>query len=95
MTMTRRLPLIASLLCAAIVLGAADRAPFTFPRSTPEAQGVSSAALLGFIDAAEKQVDALHSFMLVRHGHVAITTALPIPPKLSRRLSISPAASSR
>ena len=68
MTMTRRLPLVASLLCAAIVLGAADRAPFTFPRSTPEAQGVSSAALLGFIDAAEKQVDALHSFMLVRHG---------------------------
>jgi CubicO group peptidase (beta-lactamase class C family) len=31
---------------------------------------VSSAALLGFIDAAEKQVDALHSFMLVRHGQV-------------------------
>ena len=70
MTITRRLPLVASLLCAAIVLGAADRAPFTFPRSTPEAQGVWSAALLGFIDAAEKQVDALHSFMLVRHGHV-------------------------
>ena len=68
--LTRRLPLAASLLCAAIVLGAADRAPFTFPRSTPEAQGVSSAGLLGFIDAAEKQVDALHSFMLVRHGHV-------------------------
>jgi CubicO group peptidase (beta-lactamase class C family) len=67
---TKRLALVASLLCAAIVLGAADRAPFTFPRSTPEAQGVSSAALLGFIDAAEKQVDALHSFMLVRHGHV-------------------------
>jgi CubicO group peptidase (beta-lactamase class C family) len=70
MTITRRLPLAASLLCAAIVLGAADRAPFTFPRSTPEAQGISSAALLGFIDAAEKQVDALHSFMLVRHGQV-------------------------
>ena len=62
MTITRRLPLAASLLCAAIVLGAADRAPFTFPRSTPEAQGISSAALLGFIDAAEKQPFSVGSF---------------------------------
>jgi CubicO group peptidase (beta-lactamase class C family) len=68
--LTERLPLAAAVVCAALVLGAADRAPFSLPRSTPEAQGVSSAGLLGFIDAAEKQVDALHSFMLVRHGHV-------------------------
>lgn len=40
------------------------------PRSTPEAQGVSSAAIQEFIDAADQQLDALHSFMLVRHGHV-------------------------
>lgn len=40
------------------------------PRSTPEAQGVSSAAVLAFIEAADKKVDSLHSFMLVRHGHV-------------------------
>src|SRR6058998_2977500 len=39
------------------------------PRSAPEAQGISSLDLLGFIDAAD-QVDAMHSFMLVRHGHV-------------------------
>jgi len=70
MTMTRRFPIAASLLCAAMVLGAADRAPFVFPRSTPEAQGVSSNGLLGFVEAAEQQVDALHSVMLVRHGHV-------------------------
>jgi CubicO group peptidase (beta-lactamase class C family) len=40
------------------------------PRSTPEAQGVSSSAILDFIEAADKQVNAMHSFMLVRHGHV-------------------------
>ena len=40
------------------------------PRSTPEAQGVSSAQVKAFVDAANEQVDAMHSFMLVRHGHV-------------------------
>ena len=44
--------------------------PPALPRSTPEAQGVSSAAILAFVEAAEKDIDALHSFMLVRHGHV-------------------------
>jgi CubicO group peptidase (beta-lactamase class C family) len=40
------------------------------PRSSPETQGVSSSALLAFIEAADKDIDAMHSFMLVRHGHV-------------------------
>jgi CubicO group peptidase (beta-lactamase class C family) len=40
------------------------------PRSTPEAQGVSSAALLDFVKAADTKVDSFNSFMLVRHGHV-------------------------
>ncbi|HEX7450487.1 MAG TPA: serine hydrolase [Pirellulales bacterium] len=40
------------------------------PRSGPEAQGVSSAAVLAFVEAADRQIDSLHSFMLVRHGHV-------------------------
>ena len=39
------------------------------PRSTPESQGVSSKAVLRFIDAAD-QIDAMNSFMLVRHGQV-------------------------
>jgi CubicO group peptidase (beta-lactamase class C family) len=39
------------------------------PRSRPEAQGVSSAAVLAFIDAADR-LDSMHSFMLVRHGQV-------------------------
>jgi len=38
--------------------------------SSPETQGISSSAILTFIEEAEKQIDALHSFMLLRHGQV-------------------------
>ncbi len=40
------------------------------PRSTPEEQGIPSSAVLDFVAAAEHGVDALHGFVLVRHGHV-------------------------
>ncbi len=40
------------------------------PRSTPERQGISSSALLAFVEAADREIDQMHSFMLVRHGHV-------------------------
>ncbi len=40
------------------------------PRSSPEAQGVSSAAVLSFIEAADRDIDSMNSFMLLRHGHV-------------------------
>ena len=40
------------------------------PRSTPEAQGVSSAGVRSFVEAADREIDSLHSFMLVRHGQV-------------------------
>src|SRR6266496_4506773 len=40
------------------------------PRSSPERQGISSSAILAFVQAADTEVDAMHSFMLVRHGHV-------------------------
>jgi CubicO group peptidase (beta-lactamase class C family) len=40
------------------------------PRSSPEAQGVSSSAVLSFVEAADRNIDSLHSFMLLRHGHV-------------------------
>src|SRR5262245_52168229 len=39
------------------------------PRSTPEAQGISSEAIQDFISTVDK-IDTLHSFMLVRHGQV-------------------------
>ena len=40
------------------------------PRSSPEQQGISSADLLAFVEAADKDVDAMNSFILVRHGRV-------------------------
>jgi CubicO group peptidase (beta-lactamase class C family) len=48
------------------VFGDADR----LPRSHPEAQGVSSAGILAFLEAIENSKHEFHSFMLVRHGHV-------------------------
>jgi CubicO group peptidase (beta-lactamase class C family) len=52
------------------LVGAGEETPFTFPRSAPEAQGISSTAVLGFVEEAEQKLNALHSFMLVRHGQV-------------------------
>lgn len=40
------------------------------PRSTPEEQGIGSNAVLAFIEEADKSIESMHSFMLVRHGHV-------------------------
>ena len=59
---------LALLLVPAPPLVAGDGA--LLPRSTPEQQGISSAAILGFVEAAEAQIDALHSLMVLRHGHV-------------------------
>ncbi len=55
--------------CSALPGRAAEAKPFSFPRSSPEAQGVSSGAMLNLIEALD-QIDAMHSFMLVRHGQV-------------------------
>src|SRR5262249_25305612 len=40
------------------------------PDSAPEAQGVSSAGILAFLDAVQSSKHELHSFMMVRHGHI-------------------------
>jgi len=40
------------------------------PRATPESQGISSSGIAEFIRTADKEVDSMHSFMLVRHGKV-------------------------
>ena len=66
----RRFQAVGLLLLFCAALGAAKEAPFTFPRSAPETQGISSADLLGFVNEAEQKLNALHSFMLVRHGQV-------------------------
>lgn len=39
-------------------------------RSTPEKEGVSSAGILSFLDAVEREKFELHSFMMLRHGKV-------------------------
>ena len=40
------------------------------PRSTPEAQGISSQAIAEFVGAADRNVNTFDSFMIVRHGKV-------------------------
>lgn len=40
------------------------------PRSTPEAQGVSSKGIVDFLDAIAQSKNEMHSIMIVRHGKV-------------------------
>ena len=42
----------------------------TLPRSVPEAEGVSSAGILKFLEAVENIPHEFHSFMFLRHGKV-------------------------
>jgi CubicO group peptidase (beta-lactamase class C family) len=42
----------------------------SLPRSTPEAEGVSSRGILDFLDAVAASKHELHSFMFLRHGKV-------------------------
>jgi CubicO group peptidase (beta-lactamase class C family) len=46
------------------------RAAQPLPRSTPEAQGVSSRAIADYIEAADHDINTMHSVMIVRHGRV-------------------------
>ena len=77
-TRALRLALLLALLLASAVAGPpplsaqapAPQAGTALPRSTPERQGISSAAIRAFVQAADSAVDAMHSFMLVRHGQV-------------------------
>jgi CubicO group peptidase (beta-lactamase class C family) len=52
-----------------VVISHAQEAKMPLPRSTPEAQGISSQAVDDFVEAADK-INTLHSFMIVRHGRV-------------------------
>ena len=65
--LTRRLPALVFLVAgiSPVFAGVAR-----LPRSTPEEQGVSSKALLEFVEQADAKVDAMHSFMMLRHGKV-------------------------
>jgi CubicO group peptidase (beta-lactamase class C family) len=57
------------LVVAMLAVAGSARADRELPRGSPEELGVSSAAVLSFIEAADK-IESMNSFMLVRHGHV-------------------------
>ena len=61
-------------LLLAVFLASAARLPAqtgnAIPRSTPEREGISSSAILAFLNAADSLIDAMNSVMIVRHGHV-------------------------
>jgi CubicO group peptidase (beta-lactamase class C family) len=61
--------LLLALTFASVARLSAQNGP-PLPRSTPEQQGIASSAILAFVQAADTSVDAMNSFMLVRHGHV-------------------------
>lgn len=48
----------------------ADLAKGALPRSTPEAEGIASSAILDFLKGMEETKHELHSFMMLRHGKV-------------------------
>jgi CubicO group peptidase (beta-lactamase class C family) len=62
-----RHPAVALLLVVCLTRPVASAEPL--PRSSPEAQGVSSVGLLAFVDALDR-VDVMNSVMVVRHGHL-------------------------
>jgi CubicO group peptidase (beta-lactamase class C family) len=66
----KRLNQASAVLLLCILVAHVSWAQKSLPHSSPEQQGISSADLLAFVDAADKEVDAMNSFMLVRHGHV-------------------------
>jgi CubicO group peptidase (beta-lactamase class C family) len=42
----------------------------TFLQASPESQGLSSPAILKFVNALDRQIDEMHSLMLLRHGRL-------------------------
>ncbi|MCA8953714.1 MAG: serine hydrolase [Planctomycetes bacterium] len=48
----------------------AEPAAKRLPRSTPEAEGVPSASIAAFLEAADREVAVMHGFLLLRHGRV-------------------------
>ena len=61
---------VSLLVCLGVPAGAADKTVSGLPRSSPEAQGIASAAVLGFVEEADAKTPVMNSFMLLRHGHV-------------------------
>lgn len=62
--------LLSATVALLLLLTIPSRAAQPLPRSTPEAQGVSTKGLIDFIETADKTIDTYHSVIVVRHGHV-------------------------
>lgn len=67
--MTKRIAYISIGCFAAAVIWTGHPAS-SLPRSAPESQGISSAALIQFVNVLDQQIEGMHSVMIVRHGHV-------------------------
>jgi CubicO group peptidase (beta-lactamase class C family) len=59
----------ASFLALLLAIAVRANAAHPLPRSTPEAQGLPTKAVCDFVETVDK-INTLHSFMIVRHGHV-------------------------
>ncbi len=72
MKISRLFSSIAVLAFFTALTGCKNEAPVTssLPRSTPEAEGVSSGGLLTFLDSASVSRHEFHSIMVLRHGKV-------------------------
>jgi CubicO group peptidase (beta-lactamase class C family) len=62
--------LLALLLLLGGSAAALAQSPTGLPRQTPESQGISSAALLSFIEQADREIETMNSLLIVRHGQV-------------------------
>ncbi|MGZ8518097.1 MAG: serine hydrolase, partial [Chitinophagaceae bacterium] len=60
-------PVLSLLLLFTVQLNAQTIA---IPRSTPEAEAVSSKGIIKFLDAMDKSENEMHSLMILRHGKV-------------------------
>lgn len=59
----------ASRFCLSVLLAAAA-VSWALETGVPESSGVSSGAILDWVESVERDIDALHSFVLVRHGKI-------------------------
>ncbi len=58
------------ILCLTIISCTQKQVPASLPESDPEAEGVSSRAIITFLDSAATSNYEFHSFMFLRHGKV-------------------------
>ena len=63
-------PLFFTLFFCIIILEISAQKKTYLERGNPEAEGISSEAILNFLNRAEKEIDALHSYMIVKNGKV-------------------------